>query len=274
MLRDQHCNVDELRILSSKLEDSGYESVLLTFHSQQADYFIKSAAALIPGDRLKYMLALRPYHVSAQYCGMMTIAYNEVDKNRLVFNWVAGDFHQREDEPQMESDIFGKSESVDTVQKRTTFLREFIKTYKFYCPTSIRPPMVFSGYSDYTLDTVRMFNGTSLCMLDTYRGNIEKFEGVENRMVAAVVSILKSNEDIEEFNKKVIPSNPRDLNYSIIGDYETVKKQILELKNEKITDLLIITHRTYLDDLLNKENFIMVNKLVKEINSQTAQNDN
>lgn len=274
MLRDQHCNIEELRNLSYRLNDSGYESVLLTFHSQQADYFLKSAVALNPGDKLKYMIALRPYHVSAQYCGMMTLAHNEVDKDRLVFNWVAGDFHQREDEPHIEFDVFGESENIDTIQKRTTFLRDFVKMYKLYCPVSARPPMVFSGFSDYTLDTVRMFNGTSLCMLDTYRGNVEKFDGIENRMVSAIVTILESEDEIEKLKNISAQTNPRDMGYSIVGDYSTVKNKILELKNEKITDLLIITYRPYLNQSDNTKNDLLVNKLVKEINNETKQNDN
>lgn len=268
MLRDQHCSIEELKALSSELEDCGYNSVLLTFHSQQADYFIKSAAALIPGHKLKYMIALRPYHISPQYCSMMTKGYNQIESNRLVFNWVAGDFHNREDEPDIELDIFGKSEFVDTIQKRTTFLREFVKIYKIYCPVSERPGMVFSGFSDYTLDTARMFNGTSLCMLDTYRENIEKFDGINDRMVSVCVNILKSNDDVEKFKESAKLDNPRLPSHLIVGDHETVKKQILELENEKITDVLIVTYLPHLDDSTNKENYIMANKLIKEINNE------
>ena len=274
MLRDQHKNVQELKDLSNKLEDSGYKSVLLTFHSQQADYFIKSAAALIPGNKLKYMIALRPYHVSAQYAGMMTIGYDQIDSNRLVFNWVAGDFHQREDEPQIEFDIFGESESVDSIQKRTTYLRNFVNMYKMYCPTKIRPPMVFSGFSDYALETVRMFNGTSLCMLDTYRENLEKFDGIENRMVSANVTILESDEDIEKYKENSLSFNPRFLGWSIIGNYQTVKQKIIDLKDEGITDLLLFTNTTNFDDTWNQNNDMMVHKLVKEINSESVQDDN
>lgn len=268
MLRDQHCNMEELKTLSSELENSGYYSVLLTFHSQQADYFVKSAAALTPGHKLKYMIALRPYHVSPQYCAMMTIAYHEIDKNRLMFNWVAGDFHTRNDEPHTEFDIFLKSEPVDTVEKRTVFLRDFVKMYKLYCPTSAKPEMVFSGYSDYALDTVRMFNGTSLCMLDTYRGNAQRFEGIEKRMAAVTISILDSNNDIEEYSQKALHHNPNLMGHTLAGDYETVKNKILALENEKITDLLIITYVPSLDKSWNKENYKRVNKLVKEINNE------
>jgi alkanesulfonate monooxygenase SsuD/methylene tetrahydromethanopterin reductase-like flavin-dependent oxidoreductase (luciferase family) len=274
MLRGFDYDIKALKNLSTVLEDSGYHSVLLTFHSQQADYFVKSAAALNPGDKLKYMIALRPYHVSPQYCSMMTNAYSQIDKNRLVFNWVAGDFHTRDDEPELEFDVFGESEIIDTIQKRTTYLRKFVNMYKLYCPTAIRPPMVFSGSSDYSLETARMFKSTSLCMLDTYRDNIEKFYGIESRMVSANVTILESDKDIEEYRQNVIAVNPRHINFSIVGDYQTVKQKIIELKNEKITDLLLFTDSPNLDLHGNQHNDMIVNKLVKEISSEARQNDN
>ena len=224
MLRDSQLPLDAL---SHYLEECGYKSVLLTFHSQQPDYFVKSAASLTPGHKLKYMIALRPYHVSPQYLSMMTKAYNEIESNRLIINWIAGDFHNRPDEPDTELDIFLESEPIDTIQKRTTFLRNFVKMYKLYCPVSERPPMVFSGYSDYTLETVKIHGGTSLCMFDTYRENIKKFDGIEKRMVSANVTILESNKEIEEYKEKIIPANPRHINFSIIGDYQTVKQKIL-----------------------------------------------
>ena len=240
MLRQSHLPLDAL---SHYLEECGYESVLLTFHSQQPDYFVKSAASLTPGHKLKYMIALRPYHVSPQYLSMMTKAYNEIESNRLIINWIAGDFHNRPDEPDTELNIFLESEPIDTIQKRTTFLRNFVKMYKLYCPVSEIPPMVFSGYSDYTLETVKIYGGTSLCMLDTYRENIKKFDGIEKRMVSANVTVLESNKEIEEYKEKIIPANPRHINFSIIGDYQTVKQKIINLKDEGITDLLLFTNK-------------------------------
>ena len=270
MLRESQLPLDAL---SHYLEECGYESVLLTFHSQQPDYFVKSAASLTPGHKLKYMIALRPYHVSPQYLSMMTKAYNEIESNRLIINWIAGDFHNRPDEPDTELDIFLESEPIDTIQKRTTFLRNFVKMYKLYCPVFERPPMVFSGYSDYTLETVKIHGGTSLCMLDTYRENIKKFDGIKKRMVSANVTILESNKEIEEYKEKIIPVNPRHINFSIIGDYQTVKQKIINLKDEGITDLLLFTNTEILDSDWNQQNDIRVNRLVKEINSEDAEND-
>jgi alkanesulfonate monooxygenase SsuD/methylene tetrahydromethanopterin reductase-like flavin-dependent oxidoreductase (luciferase family) len=134
--------------------------------------------------------------------------------------------------------------------------------------------MVFSGFSDYSLETVRMFNGTSLCMLDTYRENLEKFDGIKNRMVSANVTILESDEDIKEYEESSLALNPRSLKWSIIGNYQTVKQQIIDLKDEGITDLLLFTNTTNFKDEWNQNNDTMVHKLVKEINSESEQDDN
>ena len=128
MWRGHPLSAVELRNLSNYLEDIGYESLLLTFHSESPDYLIKSAAALIPGKKLKYMIALRPYHMSPQYCAMITEGFNQIDSDRLIFNWIAGDSHNRlEEKPQM--DVYGNTDTLDTIVKRTTFLRKFVEDY-------------------------------------------------------------------------------------------------------------------------------------------------
>ncbi len=265
MYRGHNLSLEELKTLSARLETFGYYSVLLTFHSYQPDYLIKSAAALIPGNKLKYMIALRPYHISPQYCAMVTEGFNQIDSGRLIFNWIAGDFDQRNDEP-LQLDVFGESESIDSMVKRTTFLRKFVEQFNSFDIVSVKPEMVFSGFSKYTLETTSMFNGTSLCMIDDYRKNKFRFMNVKNKMVCVTVIILDSNKEVEEYKNKIGFINNRFASASIIGDRETVKKQLMELKNEKITDILIDTNRPEdHDGLLSVQNDILVNELIKEI---------
>ena len=266
MWRGHPLNLKELRSLSSELEKCGYYSVLLTFHSKNADYLIKSAAALIPGDKLKYMIALRPYHVSPQYCAMLTEGYNQIDRGRLIFNWVAGDFHNRTDETH-QVDVFGNSEQIDDIVKRTTFLRNFVDQYNSYRFVSTKPEMVFSGFSEYTLETVKKFNGTSLCMIDDYRKNLKKFNGIVSRMVCVNPVVLKSNEEIEDYKQKILLIDPRSIHTTIIGNRETVMEKLIELKNEGITDILLDTNKPGMLNESSRNNDILINDIVKEINN-------
>jgi hypothetical protein len=272
MWRGEPINSKRLRELSSRLEGCKYSSVLLTFHSESPDYLIKSAAALIPGDKLKYMIALRPYHISPQFCAMVTEGYNQIDHNRLIFNWIAGDFHNRDDEP-TQVDVFGETESIDNIVKRTTFLREFVKQYNSFDIVSKKPEMVFSGFSNYTLETVKIFDGTSLCMVDDYRKNVKNFDGINSRMVCVNPIILESNEEIKEYKERLYSINPRSIHTTIIGDRDTVKKKMLDLKNEGITDLLLDTNRPEsfgFENQSSRINDILVNELVKEISKEKS----
>jgi hypothetical protein len=272
MWRGEPLNSKRLKDLSSKLENSGYYSVLLTFHSESPDYLIKSAAALIPGDKLKYMIALRPYHISPQFCAMVTEGYNQIESNRLIFNWIAGDFHNRDDEPR-QVDVFGKTDSIDHIVKRTIFLRDFIKQYNSFNIVSKKPEMVFSGFSDYTLDTVKIFNGMSLCMIDDYRKNIDKFDKIDNRMVCVNPIILDSNKQIEEYRTTISLINPRSLDTTIIGDKDTVKQKLFRLKDEGITDVLLDTNRPEsfgIENEASNTNDILVNELVREISKEKS----
>jgi hypothetical protein len=270
MWRGEPLDSNSLRSLSSELEDSGYHSVLLPFHSESPDYLIKSAAALIPGDKLKYMIALRPYHVSPQFCAMITEGYNQIEKERLTFNWIAGDFHNRDDEPR-QFDVFGETESIDSITKRTTFLRNFIEQYKSFGFVSSKPEMVFSGFSEYTLETVKIFNGTSLCMIDDYRKNIKRFKDIVNRMVCVAVVVLESNDQIKEYKEKIYSVNPRSVDTTIVGDKQTVKEKLFQLKSEGITDILLDTQRPEfigISNKISKNNYTVVNNLVKEIQKE------
>jgi hypothetical protein len=267
MWRGKPLNSNDLKTLSLELESFGYHSILLTFHSESADYLIKSAAALIPGNKLKYMIALRPYHISPQFCAMVTEGYNQIEPNRLIFNWIAGNFDIREDEV-TQVDVLGNTEEIDTIVKRTTFLRSFIQQYNSFNLVTKKPEMVFSGFSDYTLETVKIFNGTSLCMIDDYRDNINKFQGIEKIMVCVNPIILESNDEVEEYKKKISLVNPRSTKITIIGDRETVKQKLIDLKDEGITDILLYTNMPNFPGLTSKANTIndiLVNELVKEI---------
>jgi hypothetical protein len=270
MWRGYPLTPDELRYLSIQLEEAGYESVLLPFHSEHPDYLIKSAVALMPGNKLKYMIALRPYHVSPQFCAMMTEGYNQIEPNRLIFNWIAGDFDKRSDESE-QFDVFAETESTDTIVKRTTFLRKFVELYNSFSFVSARPEMIFSGFSKYTLETTAMFNGTSLCMIDDYRKNITDFNKIENKMVCVSVVLVDKEEDIEKFYEASDKVNPRFRAISIVDTQDSLYKRLNGLEDEGITDVLVDTILPVGDHPLlknNKDNYKKINNIIMQIISE------
>ena len=272
MWRGKPLSSNELRELSILLEKIGYESVLLTFHSESPDYLIKSAAALIQGNKLKYMIALRPYHMSAQYCAMVTEGFNQIESGRLIFNWIAGDSHNRTDEGE-QKDFAGNTENINSIEKKKEFLRNFVLEYDKMPVISAKPEMVFSGYSEYTIDTAGLLNGTTLCMIDDYRNNKELFKNIKNKMVCVNPIILNSSEDINKYKELLVSLGSRLLPIAIIGTKEEVKNKLLELENEGITDIMINTHRPEFGGMWNELsdiNDVLVNELIMEIYKERA----
>ena len=87
---------EELKTLSNVLEFAGYYSTLTVYHSQIPDYWIKIANIINPDHKLKYMIAMRTYAISPEYCAMMCEAFNELSPNRLILNIAAGDIQSDE----------------------------------------------------------------------------------------------------------------------------------------------------------------------------------
>jgi hypothetical protein len=105
-------------------------------------------------------------------------------------------------------------------------------------------------------------------MIDDYRRNITKFEGIKNKMVCLNPIVLKDNSQEDEYKKIIGSLNPRSVDTTIVGDMDTVKKKIIDLKNEGITDILLDTNRPDFFGMHNQEsknNDRLVNELVREI---------
>ena len=267
MWRGKQLTSNELRDLSQKLEKIGYYSVLLTFHSESPDYLIKSAAALVPGDKLKYMIALRPYHISPQYCAMLIEGYNQIESDRLMFNWIAGDHHNRpEEKPQV--DVFGNSEIIDNIDKRKQFLRYFVGEVISNKIIKHMPEMIFSGYSDYTVNTANIFNSGTLCMLDDYRKNKNLLSINKRKMVSVSVIVAKDQLEKNLYIEKIKKTQERALGFTIVGSPEEIKKQLVDLEKEGITDVLLYTNYPSGPEFFgydDNKNDILVNTIIKEI---------
>ncbi|NBP55851.1 hypothetical protein EBU71_04820 [bacterium] len=251
-------NPEELSRLSDKIDSSGYYSMLLTFHSMSPDYWIQSAAALNRSHNFKYMIAIRPYNLSYQYFSMMIEGFNNIQKNRLMINFIAGDFHNRSDEI-TQSDIYNDQFSIDSIEKRKIFLRDFVKNYYEYPLSTNKPEFVFSGYSDYSIETAKIFNGITLCMVDDYFSNIKLFKDIKDKMVSVIIIIRETEDEAHSWAKDNL--NERQLKYSIIGDKQVVKNKILDLNKHGITDILVSNHYQ------NKEQkyIDLIHEVVKEL---------
>jgi alkanesulfonate monooxygenase SsuD/methylene tetrahydromethanopterin reductase-like flavin-dependent oxidoreductase (luciferase family) len=229
--------INKLKELSDICEDVGYESILLTFHSESHDNWIKAAAAIVPGNKLKYMIALRPYHLSPQYCAMMIEGFNSISPNRLMINFVAGDIQNRSDESD-QKDIFRNSKKIETVSDRKKFVRDFVSDLKKSSVITKMPEFVFSGFSPYTVETAKMYDGIGLSMIDDYDKNKNLFNQLNRKMVCVKMLVRDSNEEAEKALNSVV-NRPREKDFTIFGNEKTIFEKLAKMEKDGVTDVLV-----------------------------------
>ena len=87
----------DLKKLTKYLDKIGYYSMLLVYDSGSEDQWIKCASVVSKNQKIKFMIAMRPYALSPEYFAKMTIAFNNIVPEKLIFNVVNGWFQEQED---------------------------------------------------------------------------------------------------------------------------------------------------------------------------------
>ena len=235
MQNDINLSTDILKSLSKELDEANYYSVLLPFHSRISDSWIKSAHILDKTQKIKYMVAFRPYHISPQYFAMLVSGFNDIQQNRLMINFIAGD--GRKDEPD-QMDVYGETANLLDIEKRKEYVRKFLTICKdLDIVKNIMPEAVISGLSDYSIKTAEIFDATILCMYDDYLNNIDRLKNCKRKMVSVKICIRDTDEEAEKIIS--LSKNSREKLYTIYGTEISVENRIKEIVKGGVTDFLI-----------------------------------
>lgn len=234
MLRFDENSLKDLKTISNILNDSGYYSVLTVYHSKLPDYWLKIANIINKEHDLKYMIAMRTYAISPEYCAMMCEAFNTIDSNRLMLNVAAGDLHKEETSV---ADIIDIGSTIDTYEGRAKYTDRWLNKFLNIKLLKNKPEIVVSGTSDQTIENANKYADAHLCMYSSYISGLKNKINTPRRMVCCSVVIRDSKE--EAFN--IIPDNEGEMikNSTLYGTEEELVKRIKDMEKEGITDLLI-----------------------------------
>ena len=234
MLRFDEDSTRDLQTLSNILNGSGYYSVLTVYHSKLPDYWLKIANIINKEHSLKYMIAMRTYAISPEYCAMMCESFNTIDPNRLMLNVAAGDLHK--DETSV-SDVVEISNSIDTYEGRTEYTGKWLDKFLNVKILKHKPETIVSGTSDKTIDNANKYADAHLSMYSSYSSGLKDKLKTKRKMVSCSVIIRDSKEEAS----KLLQENEGEMirNSTIYGTEEEVIARIQELSNEGVTDLLI-----------------------------------
>lgn len=234
MLRFDSDSPKDLQILSNILDHSGYYSVLTVYHSKLPDYWLKIANIINKEHSLKYMIAMRTYAISPEYCAMMCEGFNTISPNRLLLNIAAGDLHAEE---KSVNDIVHISNLIDTHEKRTEYTAEWLDKFFNVDILKNKPEIIVSGTSDQTIKNANKYADAHLSMYSSYSSGLKDKILTARKMVSCSVIIRDS---IEEAASLLLDNEGEMIrNSTIYGTEDQVIQKIKMLELEGITDLLI-----------------------------------
>jgi hypothetical protein len=170
----------------------------------------------------------------------------------LMLNIVSGDLHASE--TSVRDSVFIK-DLIDTPEKRLKYTDEWIKKFLDLAGNTVSG-IVMGGHSNETKLMVEKYNGTHLSMLNMHKNAYTNSNFLKNKkqMVSFSVIINDSEEEVKRMTDASMGSNQ----WTLSGNKDSVKKQILDLKNIGVTDLMM--HANPED-----KNASLIHYLMKEI---------
>jgi alkanesulfonate monooxygenase SsuD/methylene tetrahydromethanopterin reductase-like flavin-dependent oxidoreductase (luciferase family) len=236
MERGGDTSLDGLKTISSIVDEFGYESILLVYHSKIEDNWIKAARVLDTNHKFKYMPAIRTYAISPEYCAMISKAFYNICPNRLMLNIVSGDLHEEETSVQ---DIIWFGKDLDTPEKRLKYTDDWILKFNSLAGNTVSE-IVMGGHSNETRLMAEKYNATHLAMLNMHKQSYQDPSVIKNtkQMLSFSIIINDSESDIKNMLSRSLGSE----RWTIHGNEDSVKEQIKNLKDLGATDLLVSPH--------------------------------
>lgn len=224
-----------LKELANTLEDVGYESVLLTYHSNSPDLFVQAIENL-SNTFIKYNIAVRPYSISPEYLAMIAQSIDNLYPDRLMFNFVAGNLYEDET---LEGIIHYDNSLLRDVRYRRSYLVTFLNKF-LNMPVLKHQPICMIGSSDENLQKFAKQNSLmSAITYDSFMQNINTLSQNNNSLMINLPVILRPT--LEEAHRaqeeSVGPGNHG--NNFIVGTYETLLDKIFELREYNVNNIML-----------------------------------
>lgn len=251
------------------LEDAGFSGVLFTYDNNQGDFFTRIARDIKKDQKIKYMVAIRPYTISPQYLSMIHQSIEEIDPNRLQINLISGHIKSHEKNfGGILGDVTDKSSHIDKSNYLIRYIHEF-NNMKSRNTKFKMPDYYVSTSNEYVFDAVKTFEEKAIIQYreykqgywteyDDYTGkNIgmkpgSSFEIIKNKTMISLNPILrKTKEEIDKLEKK---------NYTTDTDYFTYQEfedWIKKVESDGVDQILLICfgpsdEKKYVFDFINK----------------------
>jgi alkanesulfonate monooxygenase SsuD/methylene tetrahydromethanopterin reductase-like flavin-dependent oxidoreductase (luciferase family) len=230
-LARENYSIENLIELSNELEAVGYYSVLLTYHSNTPDSFIKIPHIINKNHKIKYMIAIRPHSISPEYLKMQCDGFKEIQDDRLIINFVAGNLLEDESTPVPTVDRILEKMDLDS---RRDHLNKFLEIFKGL--PGDKPEIAISGSSEKILVSAEEYADALIVELFPYINKYISSKNINKKIVKVTLCIRETKEEIYEiFKNKTI----QGLDFEYSGTRDEVMGKILKLHDIGIRDIMV-----------------------------------
>lgn len=154
---------------TSTLDSHHFDGVMFTYDATQGDMFIRTAKDIKPNEKIKYLIAIRPYTISPQYLYAINQSMNEIQKNRLQINIIAGYIKDHESHiGGIVGDINDSSSSVE----RSNYTIKFIESLDEISKNKSKEEQLdvyISTTNNYVFDAVKKYKNKIILPYSIYK---------------------------------------------------------------------------------------------------------
>jgi len=224
-------SIDDIRSKATFFDSVGYESFLQVYHNAFPDAWIKAARALDTSEKIKFMIAVRPFTISPEYCAMMVAGFNSIQRNRLMLNIVHGTLHSEED-----YDGIINPEKITSQEGKREHTEEFLKKLRSRPVFDNGAEILVAGASDRTIDIAKNYGDYCVTAYHNFSEAPERFSDIEKVMVNLFIVIRDTDEEAE---KAMSTYGEEHHMHALFGSRKTVIEGLLRLEEQGASAVII-----------------------------------
>lgn len=154
---------------TSTLNSHHFDGVMFTYDATQGDMFVRVARDIKLNEKIKYLIAIRPYTISPQYLYAINQSISEIQKDRLQINIIAGYIKDHESNVGgIVGDVNDSSSSVE----RSNYTIKFIESLDEISKNKKKEEQLdvyISTTNNYVFDAVKKYKNKIILPYSIYK---------------------------------------------------------------------------------------------------------
>ena len=217
--------------LFPEMQDAGITGNLITYHTGESDFFTRVARHIDYGQKIKYMVAVRPHVLSPEYLIRIHKSIKEISiRDRLQINLVAGDIGRNSKEHEMEWTL-GPITNKSTTKERSDYLIEYVNLLN-KLPQNEQPDYYISISNDFLFEAALKNNSKMLLPWgqDIYNKGDLPYDKVMISLAPVIRKTQEQLDNLTEYNLDEIKN--------VKFTYETLTALVDKFKDQGIKEIM------------------------------------